>query len=245
MSKTHEHLEHAEHAEHAAHDPFDRRVAVTMAIIAAVLAGIGTQTHRTHNEVLRLVGEANRLRTEAASAEVEKSNTFARYQAKRIRQAQYEVAIDQAGMQSGGGSDGKAVAGWKKAVAEYKPELEELRVEGEKHAKRAEELMAQAKAMLAESEHTHHQTDRLDIAHLLAEVALVVCSLSLLTKRKTFWLGGILAAVLALAAAGSVYVMPHHGPDTSHADPGHVAPANSGHAAPAHPAPAEPHAARH
>ena len=41
-----EHLEHAEHAQHAAHNPFDRRVAMSMAIVAAVLACVAMLSHR-------------------------------------------------------------------------------------------------------------------------------------------------------------------------------------------------------
>ena len=88
MAETHEHLEHAEHDAHHALDPFNQRVAVSMAIVAAILAAISMVGHRTHNKVLQLQGDANRLRTEAATAEVEKSNLFAWYQAKRQRQEQ-------------------------------------------------------------------------------------------------------------------------------------------------------------
>src|SRR3954467_6137855 len=97
MANTHEHLEHAEHAEHHASDPFNQRVAVSMAIVAACLAGISMVGHRTHNEVLQLLGDANRIRTEAATAEVEKSNLFAWYQSKRLREEQYKIAAKQTG----------------------------------------------------------------------------------------------------------------------------------------------------
>ena len=90
MANTHEHLEHAEHDAHHAADPFNQRVAVSMAIVAAILAAISMVGHRTHNKVLQLQGDANRLRTEAATAEVEKSNLFAWYQSKRLRQAQFQ-----------------------------------------------------------------------------------------------------------------------------------------------------------
>src|SRR5882757_772417 len=92
MANTQEHLEHAEHAEHNASDPFNQRVAVSMAIVAALLAGISMVGHRTHNRVLQLQGDANRYRTEAATAEVEKSNLFAWSQSKRLRQAQFETS---------------------------------------------------------------------------------------------------------------------------------------------------------
>src|SRR5947199_10687042 len=96
MANTDKHLEHAEHAAHHAPDTFSQRVAVSMAIIAAVLAGLSMIGHRTHNKVLMLQADSNRLKTEAASTEVEKSNLFAWYQAKRQRQSVYQVSIDNA-----------------------------------------------------------------------------------------------------------------------------------------------------
>ena len=65
MSETHEHLEKAEHAAHGA-DPFTIRVAMTMAIIAAILAAVSLIGHRKHNDALQSQGNANRFYTEAA-----------------------------------------------------------------------------------------------------------------------------------------------------------------------------------
>jgi len=59
MSETEHHLEHAEHAQHAAHSPFDRRVTMTIAIIAAMLACVTLLSHRAHNETLALEIEAS------------------------------------------------------------------------------------------------------------------------------------------------------------------------------------------
>lgn len=218
MANTHEHLEHAEHgAHHAVADPFAMRVAVTMAIVAACLAGISMAGHRTHNKVLQLQGDANRLRTQAATAEVEKSNLFAWYQSKRLRQAQYEVSAEMAEV-IGTDSEArkKAIDGWKAKAAEYKvpnkehDSLPELRERGDAAGKKMESLTAQAAKVRDEAEHVHHQADRLDIAHLLAEVALVICSIALLTKKKAFWYSGILIAALALGTTASAYMIPHH-----------------------------------
>ena len=77
MSGTHEHLEQAEHAQHAA-SHFDRKVAMTIAVIAAALAGVSVLGHR-HNDVLR-------IQNESAVKEVNASNGYAWYQATRGRQ---------------------------------------------------------------------------------------------------------------------------------------------------------------
>lgn len=220
MSEPHEHLEQAEHAEHHGSDPLNQRVAVSMAIVAACLAGISMDGHRTHNKVLQLLGDSNRLRTEAATAEVEMSNLRSWYQAKKVRQAQYEISVEMAAFQpsSDEAARKKFTNEWKEKAEKYNkkdekdslPELNERAVEKEK---KAERLKDEARGSYDESEHVHLQADRLDIAHLLAEFALVLCSITLLTKKKTFWYAGLVCAVVAIGLTCSAHMLPreeHH-----------------------------------
>ena len=227
MANTHEHLEQAEHAEHHAADPFNQRVAVSMAIVAAILAGISMVGHRTHNKVLQLQGDANRYRTEAATAEVEKSNLFAWYQAKKLRQTQYEMgaATAQFTAVSDDAARKKAVAGWKAKAKEYtlsnrgdpkSPDgdnLPDLQRRGDEAGNRSIEARVNAQSIRDDAEHTHHQADRLDLAHLAAEFGLVLCSIALLTKKRGFWFSGIAAAVIAIGLTASAYTIPHDAHD--------------------------------
>jgi hypothetical protein len=91
---TENHLEHAEHAQHAAHDPFDRRVAMTMAITAAVLALATVLSHRAHNQVLQLQGEAGQLRTQATTYHTQASDQWGYFQAKKQRMYLYGANAD-------------------------------------------------------------------------------------------------------------------------------------------------------
>ena len=59
------HIEHAEHAVHASHDEFNKRVTMSIAIVAAVLACVTMLGHRAHNETLILQGDALRIQGEA------------------------------------------------------------------------------------------------------------------------------------------------------------------------------------
>src|SRR5271167_4541045 len=100
MPEMHEHLEHAEHAEHNASDPFNRRVAVSIAVVAALMAGLSMLGHRTHNEVLEHQGDSNRLQTEAdimqTKANIDHTHAtdqWGFYQAKNIRQQMYTVNL--------------------------------------------------------------------------------------------------------------------------------------------------------
>ena len=223
MSDVHEHLEQAEHAQHAAHSTFDRKVAMTIAIIAAALAGVSVLGHRAHNEVLLLQAESNRLRTEAAAAQVEASNQFAWYQAKRQRQAQAESFLKLSGTlpalsgRETARSDAEAM--WTKDVAKYAQELPEMEVEGKKKAERAKGLDQQAEGKLHEAHFVHRQADRLDVGHLAVELGLVLASIAVLTKRRAFWFSGITACLIGLAVTGSAYLMTPHSDETS---PGHT-----------------------
>ena len=162
------------------------------------------------------IDDANRVRTEAAAADVEKSNLFAWYQSKRLRQAQDENVAETLSFLTGADdARGKAIERLKARAKKYsEPDekhesLPELIERGSAAGKKAESLTTQAAKIRDEAEHVHHQADRLDIAHLLAEVALVICSISLLTKKKGFWYAGMLLGVLALATTASAYAIPH------------------------------------
>jgi hypothetical protein len=239
MANTHEHLEHAEHAEHHASDPFNQRVAVSMAIVAAVLAGISMVGHRTHNKVLQLQGDANRYGTQAANVEVEKANLFAWYQSKRQRQAQLEMNADNLELIQASNEEArkKKVASWRGKAKEYgrsnrgedprNPEgdnLPDLLRRGNEAGTRAEEAKAKAKELRDEAEHTHHQADRFDVAHLSAEIGLVLCSIALLTKKKAYWFTGLAAAAVAIALTASAYAIPHEHHDSHDGQAPHAAP---------------------
>src|SRR6516162_8498547 len=84
MGGTHEALEHAEHVQHQAHDPFDKRVAMTMAVVAACLASVTLLSHREHNQTILEQAEATTLHTQA-------SDQWNFYQAKNIRTHEYNA----------------------------------------------------------------------------------------------------------------------------------------------------------
>ncbi len=227
MSETHEHLEHAEHAEHAAHNPFDKRIAMTIAIVAAMLAGVAMVGHRTHNDVLRYQADANRFRTEAATTKVQKSNQFAWYQAKRQRQAQLEAikALSSTIAPAEGKADDKKkiVEKWDKDIKKYAEELPGMETDGKKLGVDAQKLTKKAEEMMGKAEHAHHQADWLDYAHLAVELGLVLCSIAVLTKRKGFWFSGIVVSIVGVALVCYAFSLPAHDHHDEHpADsPGH------------------------
>jgi hypothetical protein len=92
MSHGHVH-EEAEHASHHADDPFNRQVALSMVVIAALLAGVKVLAHRTHNDTLIhqikagvYQGKANIAQSEANAATTATANLWAFFQSKKMRE---------------------------------------------------------------------------------------------------------------------------------------------------------------
>lgn len=174
-------IELPEHHHHAEDDPLVIPVSVTMSILAVLVAVVTLMGHRTHTEELS-------LQTQAASR-------WQQYQAKSIRQRLTQVAADIA----------SAVAPLNKEKGEelakkYEKEVEHYASDKEDVSKLAEDLEA-------ERDRATRRADRLDLGEVLLEIGLVICSLTLLAKRKIFWYGGILAAAIGFSVAVSGLLM--------------------------------------
>ena len=71
--------EEAEHAAHLAQDPFDKRIAMSMVVIAAILAMVKVLGHRTHNDTLA-------YRIESGVHHTQESDQWNFFQAKKMRE---------------------------------------------------------------------------------------------------------------------------------------------------------------
>src|SRR5262245_18513913 len=131
-------IEHAQHAQHAANNPFDKRVTVSIAIVAAIPAGVTMLGHRAHHETLRLQGEAlqsggdaRRIQMEAGVKNTDASDQWNFYQAKKNREALYKAFLYlSAQLNTKGGDDAKQF--WQSQLNDYKKELPEMKAEAEK-----------------------------------------------------------------------------------------------------------------
>ncbi len=197
MEHPSESLEQAEHEQHGVHSAFDRRVAMTMAILAAGLACVTMLSHRAHNETLRLQSEAGIFQTKA-------SDQWSFYQAKNIRQHEYEayLALLAAVAKQSGQEDAahKAEADWSAQIEKYRGELPEMKG-------KAEELEHETDERQEQSHHFHQRGSRFDLGALGLEVALVLASLAVLTKQPRFWYVSIAVGVLGALASASGYLV--------------------------------------
>jgi hypothetical protein len=189
------HIEHAEHAAHATHDDFNKKVTISIAIVAAVLACITMVGHRAHNETLR-------LQTEAAIKNNEAANKWAFYQAQNIREHNYRALKNMLNvLKIKEGADNPATflaAEWQGQIDKYNKNLPEIK-------KDAEDLDKKSKDLLEESHAVHMKADRFDIGELGVQIAIVLASLAILTKNRVMWIAG-----LACGVAGAVVALSGH-----------------------------------
>jgi hypothetical protein len=191
-------------------DPFDRRVAMTMAIIAAVLACVTMLSHRAHDESLSLLAEANRLTTSANIHHTEASDQWGYYQAKNNRSSQLEASLGL--LLALGRAPGayvrrdETVKTWTGEIRRYREtEMPALKFKAEALVKEAHELEYESEAKRVESYQARRRGDRLDLAELAVELALVLCSIAVLTKQPSFWYAGIASGVIGVIIALSAY----------------------------------------
>lgn len=226
MTNTHEQLEQAEHSQHAAHDPFDRRVAVTMAIIAALLAALTMLGHRAHNATLQLQADANIHHTQASTFQTQAADEWGYYQAKNIRRHEFESFIKLAtllALRPGGESQREEnVKEWREQVERYKREQGEHQTKAQNFEHQRDDQQKKAETKLNQSHLTHENAGGYDLSELAVELGLVLCSLAILTRQRGFWYSGICAAAAGVLIVAIVLIqgVSHTAPHSDN-NPGH------------------------
>jgi hypothetical protein len=164
-----------ERAEHGAEDRSIAPVTVTMAILAVLVAVVSLLGHRSHTEELLL--------------QTKSTDQWAQYQAKSIRERSYEVFLDQLSVFSIGDQ-----AHAHDLTAKYKSEID-------RYHKELADIMKDARESEEEQKLTEQRANRFDLGEVLLEAALVICSITLLTRQKLFWLVGAVAGLAGIAIA--------------------------------------------
>jgi hypothetical protein len=202
MAHGHAH-EEAEHASHHASDPFDKRVAMTMVVVAAVLAMVKVQGHRTHNDVLVYQIKAGAAHTRESDLHTRESDQWNFYQAKKMRQHMYDSQSEWADLvlsekKKKEPAIKKKLASLKKQASRYKKETEKIKEDAEKLKEDADKEQKTAHKYQEKSEHKHHQANYFDLGELGVELAIVLCSVAILTKQRGFWYSGMGIGVVGL-----------------------------------------------
>jgi hypothetical protein len=224
---------------------------MSIAIVAAVLACVTMLGHRSHNETLRLQGEALSLQTEAGIHNTKSANQWARYQSKNIFNLESEIALDFLSVipiredkkkefdalvaryegtvehymgdktyrtskteKSASASESENSAGGKREDKKAKGKLAKYEKEARDWDKKTDELVEKAKAMVEKSHLEHLRAARFDYGELALQLAVVLCSLAILTRNRSFWfiglVSGVVGAAVAITAQFGMFMGGHH-----------------------------------
>lgn len=169
--------EHGGHGE----NPLMLPVTVTLSILAVLVAMVTLLGHRAHTEELLLQAKA--------------SDQWAYFQAKNIRTRETQSAADILGA--------LAPADKEKTAVLHEKYLTEV----ERYEKEKDQISDQAKDFEKERDLVQRRADRYDAGEVFLEIALIICSFTLLTKKKAFWFAGMLLGVVGVITAASGFLL--------------------------------------
>jgi hypothetical protein len=180
--EAHEHAEHAEHAAHE-HDPFISRVSITVAILAVLAATISSL------ETIE-AGGAITSASEAVLSQDRATDLWNEYQADSLKKHIYGLAAD---------ARGPKAADYAKTSKEQVTKQAEIKKQALEGETDRDKLMAASRL----HEHRHHW---LTAAATMVEIGIAICTVAIITRRRQFWLGSILLAVVGIGLFAAAYL---------------------------------------
>lgn len=170
-----------ERAEEGARDGQLAGVSFTMALLAVLLAITSMLGHRSHGEGLQL--------------QTKVTDQWSYYQAKNMRRNTDQVFLDS--MTVFPVKDEKAAA---QKREQYEKEIERYKDD-------QKDIDAEARKLEQEIITVHHRANRFDLGEIFLAVGLVVTSITLLTRKRSYWILGMgLGVVGVLSAISAVFV---------------------------------------
>lgn len=170
-----------ERAEEAAQHASLAPVTITMAIFAVLVAAVSLLGHRAHTHELLHQTEA--------------TDQWAYYQAKDIRRHTYELFLDELSvfsLQNSGAAE--------KIRGKYSKEVERYRDE-------QKDIEAEAKKYQDDVKREGRRADRFDLGEVLLEAGLVICSITLLTRKRFYWGMGLVLGLVGVVVGAAGFLI--------------------------------------
>ncbi len=117
------------------------------------------------------------------------------YEAKKIRQDALEVTVDQMALSPT--TDAKATAA---KIAEYKAHIAKWKDDLSEETKTAKEYEA-------EVEKAEAKATRFDLGEALLQIAVVLSSITLFTRRKSFFYSGLALGAVGIVVAAAAWLV--------------------------------------
>ncbi len=157
------------------------KISLAISILAVLVAMVTVLGHRSH--------------TEAVLSQSRAGDQWNLYQAKKIRADQYNVAIDLLGLQPN--SNAQAV---EKRLDDYRQHEEKWKEELKQEEEKARDLES-------EVDHAERQAGRFDLGEALLQISVVLCSITLFTRRRLYFIGGLSLGIAGLLFAASAFLV--------------------------------------
>jgi len=172
-----------ERAEEAEHNPLILRVSVTMAVIAVLLSGVALLSHRAHTEEILKQSQA--------------SDRWSYMQAKNIRMHTYNLFADMLNLAPPAGANAEKL----------KSKAESYSKQAERYKDEVKEIQKEAEALEHERDEEQQRANRFDLGEVLLEAAVVLASLTMLTKKQFYWFLGMALALAGVAVAATGFLV--------------------------------------
>ena len=174
-----------------ANDPFEKRAAVTIAILAVALAVIGNKGDNAKTDSI--------IKTNVAS------NRWAHYQSKSIKgsiiTAESEMLTLLASTQN---PDAESA----KNIGQFRSEVEKrLKEKAAEYGGELSEIMKEAKDAEHEADVGSKINDRCDHGSLAMQIAIVLASVSILARSRAFWIASIVLGLIGIAVGVTAFVL--------------------------------------
>lgn len=164
-----------------AEDPFAKRIAITIAILAVAMSLIGNQ--------------GDNAKTSSILDTTEAANQWAYFQAKSIKGTAYELAADQLAVSAPGDAAKRdaLVAAYQAKAAAYDAERAGIK--------------AKAEELTTEAQHGGAINDRCDLSSLLLQIAVILCSVAILVRLRPFWFLGMAVGAVGAVVGATAFFM--------------------------------------
>lgn len=165
-----------------AKDPFEKRVALTIAIIAICLSFVGNLGDNAKTDAIIKTNEA--------------SDQWGFFQAKSLKSQIAATHGDLLTRLSNGALS-----------EETKAEAADLKKKAERYEAEENEIKSKAEALQTSAAHASAINDRCDESALLLQISVVVCSVSILAQSHKFWWLGMLLGTAGMALGATAFML--------------------------------------
>jgi Domain of unknown function (DUF4337) len=158
-----------------------RNISLAISILAVLVAMVTVLGHRSHTRAVLMQSRAG--------------DQWNLYQAKKIREENLSVVVDTLQLQptvDAKGTEGK-LAEYKLHIAKWKDELVE---EQEK-----------AEGFEREVDRAERQAEHFDLGEALLQISVVFSSITLFTRRRRYFIGGLALGLVGVVIAASAWMV--------------------------------------